>query len=112
MTDASRTPAPDAAASTPLDLARQIAVISALGFTLVAVLVGVGGLGGTEVEDSQGGQLSAQGSYLAPAGPAFSIWSVIYLGLIGYVSVAGPPEPSARRCVSGRWAGGSHSPSS
>ena len=68
----------------PCDLARQIAVISALGFTLVAVLVGVGGLGGTEVENSQGGQLSAQGSYLAPAGPAFSIWSVIYLGLIGY----------------------------
>ena len=32
-----------------------------LGFTLVAVLVGVGGLGGTEVENSQGGQLSDQG---------------------------------------------------
>ncbi len=98
MTDASRTPAPDAAASTPLDLARQIAVISALGFTLVAVLVGVGGLGGTEVEDSQGGQLSAQGSYLAPAGPAFSIWSVIYLGLIGYaVWQALPAQRSSLR---------------
>ncbi|MFB9644186.1 tryptophan-rich sensory protein [Microbacterium terregens] len=71
-------------ASTGLDLARQIAVLSALGFTLVAVLVGVGGLGGTDVADSQGGQLSAQGSFLAPAGPAFSIWSVIYAGLIGY----------------------------
>ena len=31
----------DSAAPTGLDLVRQIAVISALGFTLVAVLVGV-----------------------------------------------------------------------
>ncbi|MCR2808682.1 MULTISPECIES: tryptophan-rich sensory protein [unclassified Microbacterium] len=72
------------AAATGLDLTRQIAVLCALGFTLVAVLVGVGGLGGTEVDESQGGRLSEQGSFLAPAGPAFSIWTVIYAGLIGY----------------------------
>jgi hypothetical protein len=105
VTDTSRTPARDAAASTPLDLARQIAVISALGFTLVAVLVGVGGLGGTEVENSQGGQLSAQGSYLAPAGPAFSIWSVIYLGLIGYAVWQALPgqRSSLRQRAVGWW---------
>ena len=73
MTDTSRNTKTNATASTGRDIARQIAVISSLGFTLVAVLVGVGGLGGTEVENSQGGQLSEQGSYLAPAGPAFSI---------------------------------------
>ncbi|SFS13843.1 hypothetical protein SAMN04487846_2789 [Microbacterium sp. cf046] len=84
MTDTLRHRRTDASASTGLDLARQITVISSLGFTLVAVLVGVGGLGGTEVENSQGGALSAEGSFLAPAGPAFSIWSVIYLGLIAY----------------------------
>ena len=95
VTDTSRTRDTDAAASTGLDLARQIAVISALGFTLVAVLVGVGGLGGTEVENSQGGQLSAQGSYLAPASPAFSIWSVIY-------ARSGRLCRSGRRCPSQR----------
>jgi hypothetical protein len=110
VTDASKTQTPDAAASVPaaarpLDLARQIAVISALGFTLVAVLVGVGGLGGTEVENSQGGQLSAQGSYLAPAGPAFSIWSVIYAGLAAYVIWQALPSQraSVRQRAIGWW---------
>ena len=95
----------DAAAPTGLDLTRQIAVISALGFTLVAVLVGVGGLGGTEVENSQGGRLSAQGSYLAPATPAFSIWSVIYLGLAAYVVWQALPSQraSARQRAIGWW---------
>lgn len=91
--------------ATPRDLLRQIAVISALGFTLVAVLVGVGGLGGTEVENSQGGSLSAQGSYLAPAGPAFSIWSVIYLGLFAYVIWQALPQQRAseRQRAVGWW---------
>ncbi len=93
------------ATATPRDLLRQIAVISALGFTLVAVLVGVGGLGGTEVENSQGGSLSAQGSYLAPAGPAFSIWSVIYLGLFAYVIWQALPQQRAseRQRAVGWW---------
>lgn len=68
----------------PSDLARQIAVLSAVGFMLVAAMVGVGLFGGTPVERLQNGALAADGSYLAPAGPAFSIWSVIYLGLIAY----------------------------
>jgi hypothetical protein len=102
---ATKTQTPDAAASTGRDLARQIAVISALGFTLVAVLVGVGGLGGTEVEDSQGGQLSEQGSYLAPAGPAFSIWSVIYAGLLAYAVWQALPSQraSVRQRAIGWW---------
>ena len=105
VTETSRTRDTDAAASTGLDLARQIAVISALGFTLVAVLVGVGALGGTEVENSQGGQLSDQGSYLAPAGPAFSIWSVIYAGLVAYVIWQALPSQraSVRQRAIGWW---------
>ena len=105
MTDTSRNTKTNAAASTGKDIARQIAVISSLGFTLVAVLVGVGGLGGTEVENSQGGQLSEQGSYLAPAGPAFSIWSVIYLGLAAYVIWQALPSQRAseRQRAIGWW---------
>lgn len=102
---ATKTQTPDATASTGRDIARQIAVISALGFTLVAVLVGVGGLGGTAVENSQGGQLSEQGSYLAPAGPAFSIWSVIYAGLLAYAVWQALPSQraSARQRAIGWW---------
>jgi hypothetical protein len=66
------------------DLTRQIAVIAATSFMLVAAMVGTGLLGGTPVQDLQGGALDADATYLAPARPAFSIWSVIYIGLIAY----------------------------
>lgn len=70
--------------ASPRDLLRQIAVIAATCFMLVAAMVGAGLLGGTPVQELQDGALAADGSYLAPAGPAFSIWSVIYVGLVGY----------------------------
>lgn len=66
------------------DLARQIVLLSAVSFMLIAAVIGAGAFGNTAVEDQQGGALDTDGSYLAPAGPAFSIWSVIYLGLIAY----------------------------
>ncbi len=50
---------------------------------MVGTLYGVGVLG-TRVEESSGGALAADATRLAPAGPAFSIWSVIYLGLAAY----------------------------
>jgi len=52
-------------------------------FCIVGTLYGVG-VFGTRVEESSGGALAADATLLAPAGPAFSIWSVIYLGLAGY----------------------------
>lgn len=67
-----------------LDLVRQIAVLAAVSFMLVAAMVGTGLLGGTPVQQLQDGALDADASYLAPARPAFSIWSVIYVGLIVY----------------------------
>ena len=66
------------------DLTRQIVVISAFCFMIVAAMVGSGLFGGTSVEDLQDGALSSEGSYLAPASTAFSIWSVIYVGLFAY----------------------------
>lgn len=66
------------------DLARQIVVISAFCFMIVAAMVGTGLFGGTPVQDLQDGALDADGSYLAPATQAFSIWTVIYVGLFAY----------------------------
>lgn len=66
------------------DLVRQIGVISAFCFMIVAAMVGTGLFGGTAVQDLQNGALDADGSYLAPARPAFSIWSAIYVGLFAY----------------------------
>ena len=106
MTPPDRTlAASEPATATARDLVRQIVVISALAFTLVSVVVGVGGLGGTRTQDTQDGALSAEGSYLAPAGPAFSIWSVIYLGLIGYAIWQALPSQRAseRQRAIGWW---------
>ncbi|GAA2985365.1 multisubunit Na+/H+ antiporter MnhC subunit [Microbacterium terrae] len=66
------------------DLTRQIVVISAFCFMIVAAMVGTGLLGGTPVQDLQDGALDADGSYLAPARQAFSIWTAIYVGLFAY----------------------------
>ncbi|RWR21999.1 tryptophan-rich sensory protein [Microbacterium enclense] len=80
------------------DLVRQIVVLSAVSFMLIAAVIGAGAFGNTAVEDQQGGALDTDGSYLAPAGPAFSIWSVIYLGLIAYaIWQALPRQRSSER---------------
>lgn len=88
----------------PRDLVRQIAVISAFCFMIVAAMVGTGLWGGTPVDDLQDGALDADGSYLAPASPAFSIWTVIYLGLLAYtVWQALPRQRDADRQRSLGW---------
>nr|WP_231980671.1 TspO/MBR family protein [Tessaracoccus coleopterorum] len=54
------------------------------------------GLLGTRVEDSSGGAFSADATLVTPAGPAFSIWSLIYLGLAAYVIWQWRARSSAR----------------
>lgn len=68
---------------TPTDQARRLVVVVAEIFCVVGTLFGLGVLG-TRVEESSGGALAADATLIAPAGPAFSIWSVIYLGLAAY----------------------------
>ena len=65
------------------DRARQAWVTICQALCIYGTLVGFGVLG-TSVEDSSGGALSADATLLAPGGTAFSIWSVIYLGLFAY----------------------------
>ena len=69
--------------ATSADRRRQVVVTVSEVLCVVGTLVGVGVLG-TRVEESSGGSLAADATLLAPAVPAFSIWSVIYLGLGAY----------------------------
>lgn len=89
-----------AAAPTGADRGRQVGVTVAEVLCLVGTLVGVGVIG-TSVEQSSGGALSADATLLAPLGPAFSIWSVIYAGLAAYTLwqwlPASTTDPRARR---------------
>lgn len=82
------------------DRVRQVVVTASAVFMVVGTLFGIG-LIGTPVERSAGGSLSATATLLAPAVRAFSIWSVIYAGLLAYVVWQWLPSntssPRARR---------------
>ena len=65
------------------DRIRQCSVTLAAIYCAVGTLVGTGVIG-TPVAQTSGGALSDNATLLAPAGPAFSIWSVIYAGLAAY----------------------------
>lgn len=68
----------------PADRIRQVAVIVSLVLALIGAAVGSGAFGGTPIQRAAAGALSAEATPIAPAVPAFSIWSVIYLGLAAY----------------------------
>ncbi|MFN2321202.1 MAG: tryptophan-rich sensory protein, partial [Dermatophilaceae bacterium] len=78
------------------DRTRQIWVTACFVLGILGVLVGVGVLG-TRVEESPGGDLAADATLLAPAQPAFSIWSVIYLGLTAYAVYQWLPAQASDR---------------
>jgi len=91
--------------ATSADIVRQVGVISAVTFMLIAAVIGVGAFGGTRVQDVQDDALSATGSYLAPASQAFSIWSVIYVLMVAYAVWQALPSQraDARQRVLGWW---------
>lgn len=66
------------------DRLRQLWVTACAVAGFVGVLFGIGVLG-TRVEESSGGNLADDATLLAPHGPAFSIWTLIYLLLAAYV---------------------------
>jgi hypothetical protein len=78
------------------DRVRQIVVLVSAILAVVGAFVGSGAAGGTPIQDAAGGSLSADSTLIAPAGPAFSIWSVIYTGLIAYAIWQLLPGQAAR----------------
>ncbi|MGU3435795.1 tryptophan-rich sensory protein [Actinomycetes bacterium M1A6_2h] len=66
------------------DLTRQITVAASAAIAIVGSAIGSGAFIGTPIAEASNGALSATSTLVAPAGPAFSIWSVIYIGLVAY----------------------------
>lgn len=66
------------------DRIRQSVVAVSAVLAIVGSFIGSGAAGGTQIQDAAGGALSASSTPVAPDGPAFAIWSVIYAGLIAY----------------------------
>ncbi|TFC94006.1 tryptophan-rich sensory protein [Cryobacterium sp. TMT3-29-2] len=66
------------------DILRQTVVLVSAILAIVGSFLGSGAAGGTPVQNASGGALAADATPIAPDGPAFGIWTVIYLGLIAY----------------------------
>ncbi|MBZ2198262.1 tryptophan-rich sensory protein [Occultella gossypii] len=60
---------------------RRLAVSAAFVVCVLGSMIGVGVFGGPPISQAADGLLAADGTHLAPGGGAFSIWSVIYVGL-------------------------------
>ena len=84
------------ATPTRSDRVRQVTVAVSAVLALIGSFIGSGAVVGTPIQDQVGGALTADSTLIAPAGPAFSIWSVIYTGLIAYAIWQLLPRQAAR----------------
>lgn len=80
---------------TPADRTRQVAVTVTFVGCILANLVGAGVIGDREVSTANNAAFADDSSLLTPAGPAFSIWSLVYLGLAAYVVTQWRPGAAA-----------------
>lgn len=78
------------------DRVRQVVVVVSAVLALIGSFIGSGAVIGTPIQEQVGGALTADSTLIAPAGPAFSIWSVIYTGLIAYAIWQLLPSQAAR----------------
>ncbi|RXR26767.1 tryptophan-rich sensory protein [Oerskovia turbata] len=98
------TSAQPAAAPTSADRVRQVTVLVGAAVAIVGAAFGSGAFGGQAIQDAAGGALAADATPVAPDGPAFSIWSVIYLGLAVFaVYQAVPRQATDPRLRSVSW---------
>jgi hypothetical protein len=63
---------------------RQVVVAICVVAAIAGGFLGSGAAGGRSVAETQGGALGPAGSLLAPATPAFMIWTPLYAGLVAY----------------------------
>jgi hypothetical protein len=77
--DDAPTPPPNTA-----DALRSIAIVASVVLAIIAGAWGSGVWGGAPVGELAGGALDSDATLLAPASAAFTIWSVIYAGLIAF----------------------------
>lgn len=62
----------------------RVGVLIAVLASIIGASIGSGAVGGTPISEAAGGWLSTDATPLAPDTAAFRVWSVIYLGLVGY----------------------------
>lgn len=80
---------------TTSDRVRQATVLVGAVVAIVGAAFGSGAFGGQAVQNASGGALAADATVVAPDGPAFSIWSLIYLGLAVFAVYQALPRHAA-----------------
>lgn len=80
---------------TSRDRVRQVTVLIGAVVAIAGAAVGSGAFGGQPIAEAAGGALSATATPLAPDSRAFSIWSLIYLGLAVFAVVQALPRQGA-----------------
>ncbi|MGR2752775.1 tryptophan-rich sensory protein [Agromyces arachidis] len=73
-----------AASGGAADTVRQVVVLVTSLLAIVAAFIGSGAVVGTPIQEAAGGWLDADSTLIAPGRSAFSIWSVIYTGMLAY----------------------------
>jgi hypothetical protein len=68
------------------DTVRQSTVTLCAVACVLGSAAGVGAFGGPSIRDAAGGLFAPDATLLAPSSSAFSIWSVIYGGLVAYTA--------------------------
>ncbi|WP_220032688.1 MULTISPECIES: tryptophan-rich sensory protein [unclassified Curtobacterium] len=63
---------------------RKVMIAVSTVVAVVGSFIGSGAAGGTPIAEAADGALSASSAAIAPGGPAFGIWSVIYVGLVAF----------------------------
>lgn len=91
------------------DWIRQTVVVLSVGIAVAGAIVGNGAFGGQPIAEAAGGALDNDATLVAPGGPGFLIWSVIYAGLIGYAlwQVRSSAASDSRQRRIGWWAAAS-----
>lgn len=92
-----------------VDRVRQVVVLVGSLVAIAGAAIGSGAFGGQPISEAADGALSAEATVVAPGSPAFSIWSVIYAGLLLFAIVQALPgrADDARMRAVGWWVLGS-----
>lgn len=64
------------------DIFGQVVLAVAAVIAVIAAVIGSGALGGTPIAEAADGALAADATFVAPGGPAFAIWSLLYIGFL------------------------------
>lgn len=62
----------------------KVGILVSAIVAIVGSFIGSGAWVGIPIAEAAGGALSATSTLVAPSGPAFSIWTVIYVGFVAY----------------------------